>query len=69
MAAMLILEQANAHFQVIIPADDMVQQSELMFWHPYEGIGMNMLEAQCFGVVSLCHTATSRLSITPKGDL
>lgn len=59
VAAMLLLGQANAHFQMIIPADDMVQQSEsrkldlkLMFWHPYEGIGMNMLEPQRFGVVS-----------------
>ncbi len=59
VAAMLMLGQANAHFQMIIPADDMVKQTEsrnldlnLMFWHPYEGIGMDMVVPERFGVVN-----------------
>ncbi|MDX9739834.1 MAG: DUF4198 domain-containing protein [Gammaproteobacteria bacterium] len=50
---------ASAHFQMIIPSDDMVQQGEsrdlsldLMFWHPYEGLGMSMVKPAQFGVVS-----------------
>ncbi len=49
---------ASAHFQMIIPADDMVKQSEskklnldLLFWHPYEGIGMHMVKPAQFGVL------------------
>lgn len=48
---------ANAHFQMIVPDDDMVNQSEsrqlnmnLLFWHPLEGIGMNMDKPIQFGV-------------------
>ncbi len=58
IAPLLLLGQAQAHFQMVIPADDMVKQNEsrklglnLMFWHPYEGIGMNMVAPQRFGVV------------------
>ena len=49
--------QAQAHFQMIIPSDDMVRQDEsrklnldVMFWHPYEGKGMNMKKPAQFGV-------------------
>ena len=49
---------ASAHFQMVIPSDDMVNQGEsrslgleLLFWHPYEGIGMHMVEPAQFGVV------------------
>ncbi|VAW86750.1 Additional periplasmic component NikK of nickel ECF transporter [hydrothermal vent metagenome] len=49
---------AQAHFQMIIPSDDMVMQSEprklnldLMFWHPFEGQGMNMAKPVQFGVL------------------
>jgi len=49
----------QAHFQMIIPSDDMVTQQEsrhlnieIKFWHPYEGLGMHMdLPAQ-FGVLN-----------------
>ena len=51
--------QVNAHFQMIIPSDDMVKQTEprtlgldLLFWHPYEGIGMNMVKPVQFGVLA-----------------
>lgn len=57
LASLFSFGQAQAHFQMIIPADDMVKQTEsrkldidLMFWHPYEGIGMNMVEPERFGV-------------------
>jgi len=49
---------AQAHFQMLIPADDMVKQGEsrklnmdVMFWHPYEGIGMPMDKPVQFGVM------------------
>ena len=58
-AAVLVSGSAAAHFQMIIPADDMVKQGEsrtlkmdLLFWHPYEGIGMNMVEPVQFGVMT-----------------
>ena len=47
-----------AHFQMIIPADDMVSQEEartlkmdVMFWHPFEGKGMPMVKPAQFGVM------------------
>lgn len=50
---------ATAHFQMIIPSDDMVKQEEsrnldldVMFWHPYEGHGMNMKKPAQFGVLT-----------------
>lgn len=50
---------ASAHFQMIVPSDDMVQSSEsttvnldLLFWHPFEGIGMHMSKPAQFGVVA-----------------
>lgn len=49
--------QAQAHFQMIVPSDDMVAQGEsrnlkldLLFWHPFENKGMNMVEPAQFGV-------------------
>jgi cobalt/nickel transport protein len=49
---------ALAHFQMIIPSDDMVQQGEsrdvnleVKFWHPLEGHGMNMVKPEKFGVM------------------
>jgi len=57
--AMLSAGMAQAHFQMMIPSDDMVTQSEsrklnldLMFWHPFEGYGMNMLKPLQFGVLA-----------------
>jgi len=56
--ALGVTTTASAHFQMIIPSDDMVKQSEskklnleLKFWHPYEGHGMNMVEPVQFGVM------------------
>ena len=49
--------QAVAHFQMIIPEDDMVKQEEsrtidldLYFWHPVEATGMHMEKPAQFGV-------------------
>ncbi|MFC1749493.1 DUF4198 domain-containing protein [Pseudomonadota bacterium] len=61
MAATLALSSTSAlaHFQMIVPSDDMVKQTEarkinldLLFWHPYEGVGMNMVEPVQFGVLT-----------------
>lgn len=50
---------ALAHFQMIIPSDEMVKQEgvrsvtlDLLFWHPFEGKGMPMDKPDRFGVVT-----------------
>lgn len=55
----MIATQAQAHFQMLVPSDDMVTQKEsrslnldLLFWHPFEGVGMNMEKPARFGVLS-----------------
>ncbi len=57
-AAVLFAGQAQAHFQMIIPSDDMVKQREsrqldleIKFWHPFEGFGINMAKPRQFGVM------------------
>jgi len=61
LAAALSLYSGSsaAHFQMIIPADDMVKQDEsrsvnldLLFWHPFEEKGMPMEKPARFGVVT-----------------
>lgn len=49
---------ANAHFEMIIPSDEMVSQSEkrdialdVVFTHPFEGHGMSSEKPAKFGVV------------------
>ncbi len=49
---------ANAHFEMIIPSDEMVSQSEkrevtldVLFTHPFEGHGMSAEKPAKFGVV------------------
>lgn len=49
---------ALAHFGMVIPSDQMVMQGEntninvdLMFWHPFEGIGMELVKPAKFAVV------------------
>jgi len=48
----------SAHFGMVIPSDQMVMQGEetnirldLMFWHPFEGIGMDLDKPRRFSVV------------------
>ncbi len=55
----MVAGSVSAHFQMIIPSDDMVAQSEsrnvdldLLFWHPMEGIGMSMDKPARFGVLA-----------------
>jgi cobalt/nickel transport protein len=50
---------AEAHFGMIIPSDDMVMKKErayvtlqLMFWHPFEGQGMELARPVNFGVIA-----------------
>jgi cobalt/nickel transport protein len=49
---------ALAHFGMVIPSDQMVMQGEdtnvkvdLLFWHPFEGIGMELAKPAKFAVV------------------
>jgi len=51
--------QARAHFGMIIPSDSMVMQQDgktvkltLSFSHPFEGVGMEMVNPKAFGVVA-----------------
>lgn len=53
-----IAAPASAHFQMIIPSDDMVSgpaqrqlNIDLKFWHPFEGHGMPMAKPVQFGVM------------------
>ena len=50
--------QTWAHFGMVIPSDEMVMQGEdtnvkldLLFWHPFEGIGMELVKPAKFAVV------------------
>jgi cobalt/nickel transport protein len=49
----------DAHFGMIIPSDEMVTKGDsqsvelqLMFWHPFEGHGMELVKPAKFGVVA-----------------
>ncbi len=57
-AVLLLAPIARAHFQGLIPSDDMVTKSDdktisldLVFFHPFEGQHMNMEKPIQFGVV------------------
>ena len=61
---------AWAHFQMIIPSDDMVRQDEprkitldLRFWHPFEGYGLDMPDPARFEVVV---SGKSRVNLKDK---
>jgi cobalt/nickel transport protein len=50
---------ASAHFGMVIPSDEMVMQGEsrdvkvnLLFWHPFEGMGMELVKPAKFAVVA-----------------
>lgn len=54
----LISHPVHAHFGMVIPSDQMVVQGknstirlDLLFWHPFEGIGMNLAKPAKFGVI------------------
>lgn len=53
----MIASPVSAHFGMVIPSDQMVMQGEnnnlkinLMFWHPFEGFGMDLSKPANFGV-------------------
>ena len=53
----MIASPVSAHFGMAIPSDQMVMQGEdnnvkidLMFWHPFEGLGMDLSKPADFGV-------------------
>jgi len=55
----LAVAPARAHFGMIIPSDEMVMKGDsrevalqLMFWHPFEGVGMDLVKPAEFGVVA-----------------
>lgn len=59
LGSVMVATQAQAHFQMIIPSDDMIKQNEsrnlsldVMFWHPFEGHGMSMVKPVQFGVLN-----------------
>ena len=50
---------AKAHFGMIIPSNEMIMKGDsanislqLMFWHPFEGHGMELVKPTRFGVVA-----------------
>ncbi|NVM20402.1 MAG: DUF4198 domain-containing protein [Desulfobacterales bacterium] len=58
LLALALAAPASAHFGMVIPSDQMVMQGEntnikvdLRFWHPFEGIGMELAKPARFGVV------------------
>jgi cobalt/nickel transport protein len=59
-AALLIAASpAFAHFGMVIPSDPMVMKDDpksihldLLFWHPFEGKGMNLAKPKAFGVTT-----------------
>ena len=57
--SLLIAGPASAHYGMVIPSDQMVMQGEetnvkvdLLFWHPFEGIPMELVKPAKFGVVA-----------------
>ncbi|KAF0193088.1 MAG: hypothetical protein FD165_191 [Gammaproteobacteria bacterium] len=57
LSAIASTTPAMAHFQMLIPSDDIVSQTEnrqiqldAMFWHPFEGLGMPMKMPARIGV-------------------
>jgi len=56
---LIMARPALAHYGMVIPSDQMVMQGEntnikvdLMFWHPFEGHGMELVKPAKFGVVA-----------------
>ena len=57
VTAIMAAGPAAAHFGMVIPSDQMVMAGEnktvdlaLMFWHPFEGHGMNLVKPKVFAV-------------------
>ena len=59
LVAFVTAAPVSAHFGMVIPSDQMVMQGEntdvtvdLLFWHPFEGIGMELVKPAKFAVVA-----------------
>ena len=59
MLTAMVVGKASAHFGMVIPSDQMVMQGEdknitldLLFWHPMEQIGMDLMKPAKFAVVA-----------------
>jgi cobalt/nickel transport protein len=59
VGTLVITSSASAHYGMVIPSDQMVMQGDdtnvsvdLMFWHPFEGIGMELVKPAKFAVVA-----------------
>ncbi|MDY6952548.1 MAG: DUF4198 domain-containing protein [Thermodesulfobacteriota bacterium] len=57
--ALMFAVPASAHYGMVIPSDQMVMQGEetdvkldLSFWHPFEGVGMELVKPAKCGVVA-----------------
>jgi len=68
----LAVPTARAHFGMIIPSDEMVMKGEssdvalqIMFWHPFEGTGMDLVKPAEFGVVAKGQKEDLLATITP----
>jgi cobalt/nickel transport protein len=68
------LTPAYAHFQMIIPSDDMVSSPaerhltiDIRFWHPFEGHGMSMDTPAQFGVRTGGKNIDLRKALQPHG--
>jgi len=64
---------ARAHFGMIIPSDEMVMKGEssdvalqIMFWHPFEGAGMDLVKPAEFGVVANGQKENLLATLTPQ---
>lgn len=64
-----VMTSASAHFQMLIPSDDMVSSPaerhlilDIKFWHPFEGHGMSMDTPTQFGV----HFAGKNIDLRKK---
>jgi cobalt/nickel transport protein len=69
---LLAVPSARAHFGMIIPSDEMIMKGEssdvalqIMFWHPFEGTGMDLVKPAEFGVVAKGQKEDLLATITP----
>ena len=69
LIGLAIATPASAHFQMLIPSDDMVStpsermvRLEIKFWHPFEGHGMSIDSPTQFGV----HFAGKNIDLRDK---
>jgi cobalt/nickel transport protein len=69
----LAVAPAKAHFGMIVPSDEMVMKGEsrdvalqIMFWHPFEGTGMDLAKPAEFAVVANGQKEDLLATLTPQ---